>query len=202
MALNNPVLEKRMNYLFGKERADALREKFQPMQPKERESTIVEAICQGLNEVGGSQVQEFNFKNARGSSTSHYLIFVSKNPLGLSIMKDIMAKKSSTFFQNVPSYDYNTQSGPRQLSLFDPKPLDELEDMLLDKFAGKTMTMIEVDNEHHVDTPYTDKNYKDALRKLEEEGKIIADPPASQRRKIQGKLTFGDKVKVTFPPKQ
>ena len=113
-----------------------------------------------------------------------------------------MAKKSSTFFQDVPSYDYNTQSGPRQLSLFDPKPLDELEDMLLDKFAGRTMTMIDVYNEHQVGTPYTDKNYKDALRKLEEEGKIIAYPPASKRRKRQGKITFADSVKVTFPPKQ
>ena len=34
------------------------------------------------------------------------------------------------------------------------------------------------------------KNYKDALRKLEEEGKIIADPPASKRRKRQGKITL------------
>ncbi|MGK7901334.1 MAG: three-Cys-motif partner protein TcmP [Hormoscilla sp.] len=200
MALNNPVVEKRMDSLFGKERADTLREKIKPMQPKERESTIVEAICQGLNEVGGSHVQEFKFKNASGSRTSHYLIFVSKNQLGHSIMKDIMAQKSSIFSQGVPSFEYNPV--PIQLSLFDPKPLDELEDMLLDKFAGRTMTMIEVHNEHHVGTPYTDKNYKDALRKLEEEGKIIADPPASQRRKNKGKLTFADSVKVTFPPKQ
>jgi len=199
MGLNNPIVKEHMNSLFGKERADALREELKPMQPEERESTIVEAIGQALKDVGGSHVQDFCFKNVSGSRTSHYLFFVSKHSRGHSIMKDIMAKKSTIFTQGVPSFEYNP--APIQLSLFDTKPLDDLENMLLDEFAGQTLTMEEIYNQHHVGKRYISKNYKEALKKLEQQGKIIADPPARQRKKQKGEITFGEQVRVTFPPK-
>ncbi|NJM59176.1 MAG: three-Cys-motif partner protein TcmP [Oscillatoriales cyanobacterium RU_3_3] len=200
MGLNNPIVKEHMNSLFGKERADTLREELKPMQPEERESTIIEAICQALKDVGGSHVQDFCFKNASGSRTSHYLIFVSKNSRGHSIIKDIMAKKSSIFDRGVPSFEYNPAPAI-QLSLFDIKPPDELENMLLDEFAGQTLTMKEIYNQHHVGKRYISKNYKEALRKLEQQGKIIAEPPATGRKKNKGEITFGDKVRVTFPLK-
>ncbi|MEQ9357773.1 hypothetical protein [Coleofasciculus chthonoplastes] len=68
--------------------------------------------------------------------------------------------------------------------------------MLLDEFAGQTMTMIEVYQRHHIGKRYIKKNYKDALLKLEVQGKIRAEP--SKRKKN----TFADKVNVTFPPKR
>jgi len=201
MDLNNRFVKEDMNSLFGKERANALREKLKPMQPEERESTIVEAICQALKDVGGSHVQNFCFKKSSGSRTSHYLIFVSKDKLGHSIMKDIMAKKSSIFTQGVPSFEYNQSQAAIQLSLFDFQPIDDLENMLLDEFAGQTLTMEQIYNQHHVGKRYISKNYKEALKKLEQQGKIIADPPASQRRKQKGEITFGEQVRVSFPPK-
>jgi three-Cys-motif partner protein len=199
MDVNNPVVKKEMNSFFGEERADALREELKPMQPEERESTIVKSICQALKDVGGSHVQDFCFKKSSGSRTSHYLIFISKNKRGHSIMKDIMAKKSSIFTQGVPSFEYNP--APIQLSLFDMGQLDALESMLLDEFAGQTLTMEEIYNQHHVGKRYISKNYKEALRKLEEQGKIIVHPPARERRKYKGEITFGEEVRVTFPPK-
>jgi hypothetical protein len=45
-----------------------------------------------------------------------------------------------------------------------------------------------------VNTPYVAKNYKQALRELEAEGQITADPPITMRK--QG--TFANHVKVTF----
>jgi three-Cys-motif partner protein len=199
MDLNNPVVKKDMNSFFGEEKADVLREKLKPMQPEERESTIVEAICQGLKDVGGSHVQKFCFKKATVSRTSHYLIFVSKNNRGHSIMKEIMAKKSSLFIEGVPSFEYNP--APIQLSLFDLGQINTLENMLIDEFAGQTLTMEEIYNQHNVGKRYISKNYKDALRKLEQQGQIMVDPPASKRRKQKGEITFGDAVRVTFPPK-
>jgi hypothetical protein len=58
--------------------------------------------------------------------------------------------------------------------------------------------MREIYEDHSVDTPYTDKNYKEALRQLETAGKITADPPAAKRPKRAGVTTFADHVKVTF----
>ncbi len=73
--------------------------------------------------------------------------------------------------------------------------------MLLDEFAGKTMTMLEVYEQHYVGKRYIKTNYKEALKNLESQGKITVDPPASKRRKNKGQTTFADDVKVTFPPK-
>lgn len=196
MGLHNSAVTEHMNALFGKERADQLREQLQPMSPYERELTIVEAICQALKEIGGTYPLPFRFKSADGNRTSHHLIFVSKNVLGYSIMKEIMAKESSSTEQGVPSFEYNPATLSQPLLFEFLRPLDELENMLLDVFAGQSMIMEEVYNQHHVGKRYIKKNYKDALLKLETEGKITAVP--AKRRKN----TFGDNVQVIFPPKQ
>ncbi|MBE9163396.1 three-Cys-motif partner protein TcmP [Tychonema sp. LEGE 06208] len=201
MGLQNTAVKNHMDSLFGKERAENLREQLASKQPDERELIIVEAICQALKEIGGEFVLPFCFKNESGNRTTHHLIFVSKNVRGYSIMKEIMAGESSTAKQGVPSFEYNP-APPKYPLLYELyRPLDELESLLLDEFAGKTLTMEEIYNQHHVGKRYISKNYKAALRKLEQQGKIIADPPASKRRKHQGEITFGDKVKVTFSQK-
>ncbi|MEG4232749.1 three-Cys-motif partner protein TcmP [Microcoleus sp. Pol11C3] len=202
MGLHNTAVEKHMNSLFGKERADNLREQLELIkQPDERELIIVEALCQALKEIGGSYVRPFCFKDERGNRTTHHLIFVSKNVLAYSIMKDIMAGESSNSKQGVPSFEYNP-APPRYPLLYELyRPLDELENMLLNEFAGQTLTMEQIYNQHHVNKPYISKNYKKALNKLEQQGKIIADTPASKRRKYKGEITFGENVTVTFLPK-
>ncbi|MBO1350215.1 MAG: three-Cys-motif partner protein TcmP [Hormoscilla sp. GUM202] len=198
MGLHNSAVEEHMNSLFGKERADLLREELELKRPHERELIILEALSQALKEIGGEYVLPFRFKDDRGTRTSHHLIFVSKHVRGYSIMKEIMANASSSTEQGVPSFEYNRATEEQPLLFELSRPLDELEDMLLDKFAGRTMTMIEVHDEHQVGTPYIKRHYKEALRKLEDKRKITASPSASQRRKN----TFADSVKVTFPRKQ
>lgn len=195
MGLNNSAVKNHMDSLFGRERAEKLREELASKQPEEPELIIVEAIGQALKEIGGSYVLPFCFKNESGNRTTHHLIFVSKNVLGYSIMKDIMAGESSSAKQGVPSFEYNP-APPRYPLLYELyRPLDELENLLLDEFAGKTLTMLEVYNQHHVGKRYIKKNYKQALLKLEAEGQIRANP--SKRRKN----TFGDEVEITFLPK-
>ena len=81
---------------------------------------------------------------------------------------------------------------PKQGLLFQlSRPIDDLKKILLGEFAGRTLTMREIYEQHNVDTPYVSKNYKTVLWELEEEGKITA----SKHRKG----TFGDSVMVTFP---
>ncbi len=200
MGLSNPFVTEHINALFGEERANLLREKVDGLDSHERELTIVNEICEALREMGREYVLPFCFKNANGRRTSHHLIFVSKHVRGYEIMKQIMARHSSSNDQGVASFDFNPASS-RQLSfLFDlSRPLDELGDMLLTKFAGRTLTMKNIYELHHVNTPYIASNYKDALNQLEERGMIICDPPSESRRMRQGKRTFADSVKVTFP---
>jgi len=107
MGLGNDAVKNHINALFGKERASELREKLQLLNPANKEIAIVEEICEALKEMGGEYVLPFRFRHENGNRTSHHLIFVSKHVRGYEIMKEIMAKESSTTEQGVPSFEYN-----------------------------------------------------------------------------------------------
>ncbi len=202
MVIGNKLVIDHINALFGKERADNLREQLVEMTPSEREQAIVHEICKALKEMGGEFVLPFGFKNSDGRRTSHHLIFVSKHVKGYEIMKEIMARHSSTIEQGVASFDFNPVANRQFPLLFNlSRPLDDLAKLIMETFAGKTLTMKEIYNQHHVDTPYISSNYKDALNRLEDKNLIICDPPANSRRVQKGKRTFADTVQVTFPAK-
>jgi len=199
MGLGNKLVREHMNALFGEERADRMRPTLARMLPDEREITIVNEIAEALRNMGGKYVLPFGFRNAQGIRTSHHLIFVSKHQRGYGIMKDIMAAESSIGFQGVPSFEYNPAS-EKQPFLFEfARPLDDLPGMLLKTFAGQTISMKEIYEQHNVDTPYIERNYKEALRQLETQGDITAQPPASKRRRLHDEVTFGPNTQVTFP---
>lgn len=199
MGLTNPYVVEHMNALFGEERANALRPKLAGMSSRDRELTIVEELAEALKDMGGKYVLPFAFANDKGTRTTHHLIFVSKHPLGYTIMKGIMAGESSSAPQGVASFRYSPADA-RFPILFDlARPLDDLAGMLLSDFAGQTLRMQDIFNQHHIGRPFIEKNYKAALRQLEAAGKVVADPPAGMRPKRKGEVTFADDVRVTFP---
>jgi hypothetical protein len=86
-----------------------------------------------------------------------------------------------------------------------------LEDLLAEEFAGRRLSMEAIFNEHNLldpksrrnyMLPYTDKNYKDTLNKMELAGKITASKPYDLRPSRKGEKTFADDILVTFPPKK
>lgn len=198
MGLSNPTVKEHMDALFGEKRGDELRQKLDPLNPEQRELTIIEEICQALIDMGGKFVLPFRFKNSRGTRTKHHLIFVSKHKLGYKIMKSVMATESSSHEQGVPTFEYSPATEAQPLLFELARPLDDLEEMLLEKFAGQTMTMVDIYEAHNYGRRYIDKNYKDVLTKMELAGKIKATPSHADRRKN----TFADHVKVTFPKKK
>ena len=203
MGLSNDAVKEHINALFGQVRADQVRERLNTItNPQERELTVVEAICEALKEMGGKYVLPFRFRHEMGNRTSHHLIFVSKHLKGYEIIKEIMAKESSEQTQGVPSFEYNPATLQQPLLFELTRPLDQLESMLLETFSGKSMTMKDIYNQHHVGKPYISKNYKTALSNLEAQNKIVAVPPANKRPKKKGAVTFADSVKVTFPTRQ
>lgn len=195
MGLSNSAVRNHMEALFGQEAAEWLRQEISILPPHQRELAIVEAIGESLRDLGGKYVLPFRFCSVSGDRTSHHLIFVSKNFRGYKIMKDIMAKESSTADQGVPSFAYNPSLKTQGLLFELSRPLDELGGLLLNRFAGQKLTMKEIYERHNVGTPFVEQNYKAVLMSLEREGKIKADPPASKRRAN----TFANYVLVTFP---
>ncbi len=199
MGLANPKVAEYMNALFGEERADALRRRAEGLSSRKRELLIIEELCQAIHSFGCRYTLPFRFKDKEGKQTSHHLIFVSKNFRGYELMKDIMARESTSDHQGVPSFEYSPADFlPRQSLLFLlSRPLEDLQNMLLEEFAGQTLAMHKIYKQHNIDTPYIKANYKDALLALEKCGRITTIKPDGKGRR---KETFADNVLAVFPP--
>lgn len=142
-------------------------------------------------------VLPFAFKNESGNRTTHYLIFVSKDIKGYSIMTEIMGKCSSCYPQGVPSFEYNPALLSIPLLIHPEDPLKTLKRDLRKDFQGQTITMEKVYEIHQIHVrPYLKRNYKKALLELEEESLIITN--RAQRKTRAGK--FPDDIVITFPP--
>ena len=72
----------------------------------------------------------------------------------------------------------------------------------MNNFAGRILTTKQIYDEHNIGKPFIFKNYQSILKKLEASGKIKTEPPANERRKIKGEVTFSKDVRVTFPPRE
>jgi hypothetical protein len=139
-------------------------------------------------------VLPFRFRNEKGTRTTHHLFFVTKHFRGYSIMKEIMANCSSTKEQGVATFEY-CPADERQPVLFDLfRPLSDLDDMLLNGFAGRTLGIQEIFEIHSVGRRYVLKNYRDVLCKLEQENRLSIDPPCPPRRRG----TLAKHAKITF----
>jgi three-Cys-motif partner protein len=195
MGLNNPYVKQHMAALFGAERAEGLRVKVEGMKPHDRENAIVEELASALKQMGGRYVLPFRFRDSKGTRTSHHLIFVSKHVRGYEIMKGIMARESSSIAQGVGSFEYSPADAKYPLLFEMARPLDDLSGLLLAEFAGKQLTMRQIYEQHHVGRPFIDKNYKDALKILEQSNRIVTNPSAANRPRN----TFADRVLVKFP---
>lgn len=197
--LNNDAVRMHMDALFGHERVERMRSEMVAMKPHIREAYVLENLARALKDLGAKFVLPFKFRRADGSRTTHSLVFVTKNEKGYEIMKDIMARESSTEDQGVASFTYSPADAMMPLLFSLARPLEALAADLLDAFAGRTLTMNAIYKAHHVDTPFVASNYKQALADLEVQGRIECDPAAPKRPMRAGKPTFGDGVRVTFP---
>jgi three-Cys-motif partner protein len=196
MGLGNEAVEEHMDALFGRERADKLRERFrmQQVKPHEREAFIIEEMKAALEQMGGEYVLPFRFRNSEGSRTTHHLFFISKHFRGYEIMREVMYKHSHKE-GTVAKFEYNPADA-RWPSLFElVRPLGDLEDMLLKDCAGMTTRLKPLFESHSKGKGYVIKNYREVLCRMEREGKICMEPPFDKRRTA----TIGEKVEITFP---
>ena len=192
--LHNQTVREHMHALFGPERAEDLRQRLPHLRGIAREDAILGETAEAFKERGGKFFLSFRFWRETETRISHHLLFVSKHFRGYQIMKDIMAKESSSFDQGVPSFEYN----PRDYSLrfeFSDRPLDALESQLLNDFQDRTRTLPQIYKEHSIGKRFILKNYRQALIDLEAKGAIEVDPPSPQRKKN----TFASHVRASFP---
>lgn len=209
MGVGNDIVKTHMDALFGEDETEKIRELLEDKTPEERELIILEKLSEGLSRNREYFVLPFRFCKDNGR-TSHYLIFVTKHFRGYEIMREIMWKASSEFDDGQGNFSYIpvneeeiSKESYEQLDLLNDYslPMDKLGASLLNDFAGKTLTTKKIYEVHSVNKRFISANYKEALRRLESEGKIFVEPPATDRPKRKGQVTFADHVKVSFPRK-
>ncbi len=168
-------IQEHINALFGPRRAESLRNRLDTIEPANKEAEILEELSKSLLDIGAEYILPFCFKTD-SMRTRHHLVFATKAFLGYEIMKEIMARASSSSEQGVSSFHY-CPADKRQKRLFElARPLDDLADMLLTVFAGQTLTVDNIYHEHSVGRRYIRRNYKNVLLQLEAEGKIKVSP--------------------------
>lgn len=190
-AIHNNKVEDHVVGIFGSERANNLQKLLIGLSPYKREKRILESLENALKETHGKYVQSFCIKDDDKDRTSHYLIFVTKNFKGYELMKEIMAKFSSDFPEEVPSFEFNLRT---ERNLFDC-PFKELKDTLLLEYAGKTKNMLEIYEQHSVGRCYIKKKYKQALLEFLHEGKIDVVKPNGKKPRAG---TMPDDCIITF----
>ncbi len=199
--INNPKVSDHMMALFGVRRADQLRELLAENDFTDKEEAILSLTAAAMRDVGGKHILFFRFRDKDDSRTSHHLAFISKNERGYNIMKEIMAKASSSVNKGVASLTYNKQAEipkERQLSMFEEDPIETLKTILLTRFSGQTVMVGKLPGLHSELAPmeahnYVLSNYKAALKQLEAEGKLQTSRP--QRRFD----TLADEILIYFP---
>ncbi len=198
------IFAKHMEALFGPKRAAELEEKMQSIKgsdkgkPREREAIILDALTAAMEELnkGNMYVRTFRFK--KGKRTSHMLVFVTTHAKGFRVMTDIMANAGHVNDRGFPHFTH--YSNPPSKSQLFYSEIDDLKADLCKRYAGKTMTMLDIFLKHR---QYTAGNYKDVLNELEDEKLITVDPPARKRRMgANERRTFKDEALVTFPPRK
>ena len=190
-------IEEHIRRLFDAPDATALRRELECLTPPQREEAVVKKLIEAIKRKHAKHVLHFRFLNDDASRTSHYLVFATKEPLGAKIMKDILGKESSWTEGGTPGYECSPK--PKEASILDClDPVDELAEELGTTYAGQVMTVAKLYLDHALERLHTPRQYKDALKRLEANGRLQATPPASERRED----TLADHIVIQFPQKE
>ena len=172
-AISNPKVDGHMQSLFGADQLEELRMKTHGALPHVRAECIMDTLKSSLQRRLDTPLymRDFHFVDEQANRTSHYVVGVTKNITGIKIMKDIMAKYSSTHEQGVASFSREPVE-PRQQELPLTSPLDELKADLLSRYAGRRLTFEALIRYHLPESRYEEKHYKQVLEQLAAEGRV------------------------------
>ncbi len=182
--------------LFGEEAAQNLTQDLVGLAPDDRKTLILETLRDSLTQTYGEYVSRFRLAGSNPGS-DYYLVHVTKSPKGCKVVRDVMAKASSSRdASGVPSFEYNPEA---QLNLFRlGESLEDLEQSIMDGFEGKSLTVQEVFELDSHRGNHRIRDYQEAVRRLESDGWVRCNPDASARPRG----TLAPSTVVTFIPRE
>lgn len=181
--ITHKPISKTLTALFGTDAWEGIIEK------PNKEITLVELYRKQLHEKAGAKYSlHFRISESHRLRTLYYLIHVTNNLKGHYVMKDIMYNGGSKgFFAYLGPNDLTALN---QTMLFDLHDINELKNLLLKRYKGKTLTfnglLADICIPWYAEPPYTVKQYRQALKELEKEDKCSV-------QRISSKITGLDK---------
>jgi len=136
------------------------------------EIALIDLYREQLHEVLGVKYSwPFRVCMSEKAQTLYYLLHVSNNYKGHSIMKSIMHEQSAQGdFAYLGPEDITARS---QMRLFDIADIHQLKKYLLERFKGETLSYDDIQERAchpwYAEPPYIDKHFRQALKELEEE---------------------------------
>jgi hypothetical protein len=122
---------------------------------------------------------------------AYFLFFASNNLTGLKKMKEAIWKTDEQ-----GAFTFSEATVTEQLQLFEPTPnLKALERLIVTQFAGREVSVSEVETFVVESTPFRETHYKSVLRDLE--ARHVLKPISAKADRRKG--TFSDpKMRVKF----
>ena len=161
-----PNIKKHFAHLFGT--GEALHHEARNLQGDNRKEFLRDLYVNQLREVAGfTHVRSFELVNADRGRTAYYLMYRTRHPKGLRVMKDAMWSLDSVAGQRFEG----TTAG--QAVLFQPEPdLGPLRTAIVERFTGKEVSVDEIESFVVEETDYRETHYKKVLRELETNDEI------------------------------
>jgi len=187
--LGLPQVEKHLNALYP---TSEWKQIYQIQSWEERDRALLNLYVKSLKEIAGIKyVFPFRVYMDEKYQTLYYLIHATNHFHGLKIMKDIMKKQGAS--GNFAWLGPKESLYRHQQKLFDDT-ISSLKEYLLKIFKGKSKTFDEILEETYQDTRFVEKEYRQALKELEKEGRVNII-------RVTSKTTKGlsGKDKIIFP---
>lgn len=188
-------VDKVEEHVMGLFEDGAVLEALKKLKPGERrEDVIRDHFVRALQERGGAKwVLPFRVNRDDRKATAYYLLHCTNHPLGMRIMKEVMAGEGSA-----GEYAYLGPEDRSQLFLF-KTAMEDLAQFFLDRYKGRQMTFEELIYDSYPLTKGTAPDYRGVLLDLEERGQITMNPPAANRRRYKGRPSLPESVRIIFP---
>lgn len=185
---DRPDIAKHFADLFGSD--EALHREARDLEGDERKEFLRDLYAKQLRDVAGfTYVRSFELVHANRGRTAYYLMYGTRHPKGLEVMKDAMWALDPVAGQRFSG----TTAGQPVLFQLEPD-LGPLCRAIVENFAGKDVAIDEVERFVVEETDYKKTHCKKVLKELEM-GNNISCLSDRQRR-----LTYPSGTVIRFPP--
>jgi three-Cys-motif partner protein len=156
---------------------------------KKPELALINLYREQLHEAANAKYScPFRVCTSERIQTLYYLLHVTNNFKGHSIMKNIMFNQSAE--GNFAYLGPEEVIARTQMRLFDIHSIQDLKEYILERFKEKILSYEEIQEEvctpWNTEPPYIDKHYRKALKELEREGKVKVNRITSRTKRGLG----------------